>query len=262
MAARPFPESILEGFTGTITDKLGRKIHYVDGKRVAQAPEPKSADKSGKAKFIGQAVGASEHAHADKISHSVAGWVGGQVEEDTSGPGQKDKKPYDVRMKKSGGGFHDIEVKSLLKGAKKELSVHEDALLRKVDHIAANPKNQFHTVAVDERATYGGGEFAGNYSGHRIYYKRGSGRYALKQMYAVKDEAELKRLIAMPEDQLPEAARGHLPPPPPVDKLREAAEKAHKARYERDKKRKERNKELLRAQARARYEAQKGAANG
>ena len=49
------------------------------------------------------------------------------------------------------GKTHDIEVKSLLKGGKQSLSVHEDALLRKVEHIQANPGNVFHTVAVDRR---------------------------------------------------------------------------------------------------------------
>lgn len=225
-------------------------------KKTAANKKSAGGDKS---KYIGASVGAAEHLHADKVSHSVADWVGGATEEDAGGPGQKDKKPFDVRTKKKAGGFHDIEVKSLLKGKGTTISVHDDALLRKVEHIEANPKNQFHTVAVDERASYSGGEYKDNYSGHRIYYKRGSGRYPLSKMYKVKDEAELKRLIALPEEKLPEAARGRLPPPPPLDELREKAAKDSAARKARDKARKERNADLLLAQARARAQAKKEA---
>lgn len=244
----------------------GSKPSNGHGSVASGKPKPSSGPKghaskptvvSPGAKFIGQAVGHAEHAHADKVSSSVAQWVGGVIEEDAGGPGQKDKKPFDVRAKKRGGGCHDIEVKSLLKGGKTSISVHEDALLRKVEHMAANPDNEFHTVAVDERATYDGGKYKENYSGHPLYYKRGSGRYSLSQMYPVKDERELRKLIALPADQLPDAAKGQLPPPPPIDHLREVAERASQSRKNRDRIRKERNKDLLRAQARARVVAQR-----
>jgi hypothetical protein len=251
--------------------KIGGKFfeggEFIPGEVIAKASAEERAKlkkqanhspSSVRQKFMGQAVGAAEHAHADQISHAVAEWIGGTVEEDTSGPGQKDKRPFDVRKKKRGSaGYHDIEVKSLLKGGKTSLSVHADSLLRKVEHIAANPANDFHTVAVDERATYGEGAYADSYSGHRLYYKRGSGRYSLSQMYPVRSESELTRLLNMPSDQLPEKASGQLPPPPPVDKLREKAAKASESRKARDKARKERNKDVLRAQARARAAALK-----
>lgn len=211
-----------------------------------------------KAKFIGKTVGAAEHAEADHISGRVAKAVGGLTEEHTGGPGQKDKKPYDVRAPKTKNTYHDIEVKSLLKGGKQVLSVHEDALLRKVDHQAANPGNTFHTVAWDRRDTYQGGIHKDSFSGHNIYYKRGSGRYALSKMYKVKDEAELKKLINMPDSKLPAAAKGKLPPPPPISKLREGAAKASESRKARDAVRKARNKDKLRDQARARAAAKKG----
>lgn len=224
-----------------------------------------SGGSGGKAKFIGQRVGAAEHKAADGVSNSLAKSLKGKVEEQTGGPGQKDKKPYDVRVKRKGGeGFHDIEVKSMLKGSKMSISVHDDALLRKVEHQEQNPKNLFHTVVVDKRNTYADGVYSSNYSGHEIYYKRGSGAYALSKMYKVKSPAELRRLLDTPDSQLPKEARGKLPPPPPPEKLRASADRASQARKSRDAERKARNKDLLREQARARRQAQKngGDSNG
>lgn len=214
-----------------------------------------------RSKFIGKPVGKEEHLHADAMSAEIAAVVGGKVEEAVDSPGQKDKKPFDVRTKRRGAdGFHDIEVKSLLKGEKQSLSVHEDALLRKVDHAAANPSNVFHTVAVDERATYQGGEHSGNFSGHRLYYKRGSGRYSLSQMHKVSGKAELRRLLDTPDHELPDAAKGSLPSGAAVEKLRKAAASASESRKARDRDRKERNKDQLREQARARASAKKDGA--
>lgn len=216
--------------------------------RGAAAPHP--ADK---VKFIGKVVGAAEHHAADQVSHSVAKGIGGVTEEHAGGPGQKDKKPFDVRAPKEvGKGHNDVEVKSLLKGGKQTISVHDDALLRKVEHAKANPQNTFHTVVVDKRATYQSGIHKDGYSGHELYYKRGSGRYALSKMHKVKNMAELKTLINTPDKKLPEKARGKLPPPPPINKLKEAAAKASESRKTRDKARKERNKDKLKAQAAAR----------
>lgn len=212
----------------------------------------------GKAKFVGQRVGAAEHKAADQVSNSLAKSLGGKVEEQTGGPGQRDKKPYDVRVKRKGGeGFHDIEVKSMLKGSKTSISVHDDALLRKVDHQKQNPSNLFHTVVVDKRKSYDGGAHADKYSGHEIYYKRGSGAYALSKMYKVKNSAELKKLLDMDMKDLPKEARGKLPPPPPPAKLRASADKASEARKARDQARKLRMRDVLREQARARRMAQK-----
>lgn len=184
--------------------------------------------------------------------------MGGVTEEETDDAGQKDKKPYDVRVKKTKGkGFHDLEIKSLLKGEKQSISMHEDALLRKVNHVAAHPDNTFGVVVADERGSYEGGAHAANYSGHPLYYKRGAGRYSLAQMHPVKDAAELKRLLNAPDDQLPEKARGRLPFDGELEKLQRQAAQAGESRKSRDKARKERNKDLLRAQARARAEKAK-----
>jgi hypothetical protein len=199
-------------------------------------------------------VGAAEHAEADKTSNDLARLLRGKTEEQTDTKGQKDKKPYDVQVARTGGkGSHDIEVKTLLKGKKQAITVHDDALLRKVEHSEAHPANVFHTIVRDARDHYEGGAHADKYSGHPLYYKRGSGKYSLAQMHPVKDYAELRKLLDMKDADLPERARGSLPKDPAaVAKLRAAAEKAAIARKKKDAAYKEKNKERLREQARAR----------
>ena len=190
-------------------------------------------------KFIGQKVGWQEKQHANRIEKEVASAISGEWEEDS--------KFYDAKTKD---GKHFIEVKSKLKGSKKDISVHDDALLRKVDGIAANPGSTFHTVVVDERDTYNNGAHAEHYSGHRMYYKRGSGRYTPSQMHPVSSNAELRRLIRTPDDQLPEKAKGGLPGGNALKKLRKSAANAHTSRLNKDRRRKER----LKAEGKSAYE--------
>lgn len=203
--------------------------------------------------------------YAAAVADSVATMLGGLTEGQTADAGQKDKKPFDVRMPgnpKKGIPDQDIEVKTVvISGDKnKVLSVHDDALLRKVDHQEATG-NGFHTVAVDARGDFEEGTHgaAESFSGHRMYYKRGSGRYSLNQMHPVKDAAELKRLVMAKDDALPEKARGSLPPPPPKEVIVERAEKANVARVAKDKAWKAANKEKLQAQAKALREKTKAA---
>lgn len=199
------------------------------GRRSA-GPEAKDPD----CPSCGLRVGKAEHVYAEAQEKAVAKAVGGKQLEDN--------EPLDVRVERAGGGEHAIEVKSLLKGKKQAITVHADALLRKVEYAGRNPDSTFHTVVLDHRAAYEGGEHAGNFSGHGLYYKRGSGAFALSKMHRVKDHAELKRLLDTPDDQLPAAARGHLPSGDAVSKLRESAAKAHESRLKKDRARKARLK--------------------
>lgn len=135
--------------------------------------------------------------------------------------------PSDVRLPKKGGGFDEIEVKSKTYGGKKSLSVHPGALYDKVKAANEHSENDWHTVLIDGRNISEGGAWAGNYSGHTLYYKRAAGAYGITNMYPAKDVAELKRLIAMPYEQLPPLARGEFP------KGRELAELKIKAARDR-----------------------------
>lgn len=197
----------------------------------------------GASKFVGATVGKAEHVRSEEIEDRVATALGGDRLDDN--------EPLDVRVR-VGKKQHAVEVKSLLKGGKQVISVHPDALVRKMDFVEKNPGTQFHTVVVDDRDAYAGGEFAGNFSGHGLYYKRGSGRYSLSKMHRVKDDAELRKLIAAPDDKLPEAARGALPTGREAAKVREQAKAAHASRQKKDKARKAR----LKAAGKSAYERQ------
>lgn len=210
-------------------------------------------------KFTGKLVGTRQQEHSAKMTEMVARMVGGKTEKQVHMPGQQlDKKPFDVRARKAGV-THDVEVKTLMEGQKQSLSVHDDALLRKVRHVEANPSNVFHTVAVDERATWDGGAHSDNYSGHRIYYKRGSDRYALSKMHRVSSAAELNRLLRMSDDELPEKAKGGVALGRDMEKLAVQAQKAGEARAVKDKRRKAENRGKLNQQARERSARAKAA---
>ncbi len=162
----------------------------------------------------GTVVGWRERAHADAV-------LGLQHE--------SNYKFYDAKSKDD---KNFVEVKTMLKGKKQAINAHADALLRKVDGMQQFPGATYHTVARDDRDTYEGGNE--HFSGHNLYYKRGNGKYALSKMYKVKSDAELKRLMKMKDEDLPEAARGALPSGTAVKKLREDAAKDDVARKERD----------------------------
>lgn len=240
MAGDPYLDFILNTFCPTGPGGgVDPSCHpHEGGTPTADKVSPKSTDKAtpkstDKSKFIGEKVGKAEHVHSQKVEQEITTAISGQWEEDN--------KFYDG---KTSDDKHFLEIKSLLKGSKQALSVHPDALLRKVEGVKANPGSTFHTVAVDEREHYGGGEFKDKYSGNRLYYRRGSGRYSLSQMHPVKDLEELRQLLATPDRQLPAKAQGSLPKGAAVKALKEAAEKAHASRLEKDRSRKARLKSL------------------
>lgn len=183
-----------------------------------------------KAKFVGQRVGKAEHLHSEYVEKRVARYVKGTVVKRVKGKQQA----TDVER-----GLNGFEVKALLKGDKDGITVHEDALLRKVKWEAAETGRVFHTVVVDERDVYEDGAHAHKYSGHKLYYKRGSGRYTLGNMHKVSTWGELHALSDLPYEELPEKAKGQLPHDRVKD-LEERAAKAHAARLKKDRARKQR----------------------
>ena len=150
----------------------------------------------------------------------------------------KDYEPHDGIRKRKGGGTDAIEVKSLIYGKASALSVHANALVRKADDALVNPGRVYHTVALDKRHESEGGEHAGKYSGHEIYYKRACGPYNLSKMHKCKDMDELRQLMEMPDDKLPEAARGAFPKGAALKRLKAKAKKERAYNNERSRDRK------------------------
>lgn len=180
-------------------------------------------------KFVGEKVGKAEHVRAGEIEEEVAAMVGGKVKSFEGGR----YSPRDVTLP-----GHDIEVKSIQVRSNNSISVHDDALVRKADaHAKAEREGKaraLHTVVVDDRDR---GARADKYSGHRVYYKRGSGRYTLSKMHQVKDARELRRLIKAKDEDLPDKAKGGLPKGKELRAMRVRAERIHQYRILQNRKR-------------------------
>jgi hypothetical protein len=117
-----------------------------------------------------------------------------------------DTEPADVHLQ-IGGKTHGLELKTLTHGKNDKITMSKSAIARKVawEKVEGTMMN---TVALDHRDVFAGGKNAALHSGHEIYYMRGVGSPRIKNMYKVKDEAELHKLLRTPYDKLPPAAQG------------------------------------------------------
>jgi hypothetical protein len=114
-----------------------------------------------------------------------------------------DSEPYDV------GTARDlIELKTLVKNGNGKLTMDKYAQVRKVVKEEETGK-VFHTVVSDDQQVFNSlGEGRHDDSKRVYYYRRGvAGSARIAAMLKVESEAELKKLMAMPEDQLPPAAK-------------------------------------------------------
>lgn len=215
--------------------RAARKQREDEAARKEAEAKKEKKEKVAAAKATKGKVGKPEHVFAEKVEIQLA--------RDLKGDQLSDSEALDVRVKGKGGREHAIEVKCRMKGKKKTLSVHDDALYRKVEYVRDNPKAAFHTVMIDHRDNYADGVHSANYSGHRLYYKRGCASYSVSMMYKVKDEAELRKLLEMKEHELPELARGTFPTTPDeIETARVKGEIAHQKRLDKDRRRREKNK--------------------
>jgi hypothetical protein len=194
--------------------------------REARNPSPeaiKELEQAGRVKALEQQViGKSAREAADKVEKRVARYIGG-----TRLTGYQ---PGDVSLR-TAGLTHKVEVKAKLSGKKRSITMHPDALHRKI--LEANGPNPviFHTVVLDLRDKYEGGIHADRYSGHPLYYKRGAGPYSLSKMYRVTHPSQIRELMEMSDDELPELARGSLKrTPEEIATSAISADKAHKSR--------------------------------
>lgn len=188
----------------------------------------------------GSKVASPEHAYSKVQEDRIAAILGG------ASVGRRNGRDLavDVVLPKGADRIrHAIEVKTMMKGGKPNITMHDDALFRKVQYAIRRPNRVVHTVVIDHRDTYGSGKFANRFSGHHMYYKRGTGPFRMKAMYPVKDEAELARLVRMKDEDLPEIARtpaGWPPSGQAFRKLKKKAVVAHDTRLNRDTTRKRR----------------------
>jgi len=114
------------------------------------------------------------------------------IHEKTGGTKVGGKAPVDV-VTKFGGRTQGIEVKSLTKQDNDKITMRRDALERKADWTKEN-KAPIHTVVVDWRDK--SHPDPSKYSGHRIYFRAGTGSFRLGSMIKVQSSAHLKQLLS------------------------------------------------------------------
>lgn len=100
-----------------------------------------------------------------------------------------DNLPVDV-ITSVAGRTKGIEVKTMVNNTNDKITMRKDAIEKKVSWGRSNHAS-VHTVVLDDRGKLGNP----GYSGHRIYYAKGSGSFRLGGMTKVTSTAHLKELL-------------------------------------------------------------------
>lgn len=167
------------------------------GKATAtKVPEKVPSEKAARAKAAHKLVDKSIQRYAEEHNEPRFAKV-------LSGKSLPDSEPVDVETEKAG-----IELKTMVDNDNDKLTMDTYAQIRKVLWEQETGKT-FHTVVSDDRAVYNArGEGSHDDSKRVYFYRRGiAGSARVGTMLRVESEDELKRLMAMPEDKLPAAAR-------------------------------------------------------
>jgi hypothetical protein len=119
----------------------------------------------------------------------------------------KDNEPVDVVMGDKGVVQHGIELKTMVSNKANKITMKRSAMDRKAQWEKDN-KATFHTVVIDDHAVFNAnGPGQHDESKRVIYYRRGFGSFRVPTMHKVADLDELKKLINMPNKELPDAAK-------------------------------------------------------
>lgn len=132
--------------------------------------------------------------HAEAQRHAEANEV--SIRRMVTAPGWKatrtdDNLPVDVIIKLPDGRVAGIEVKTIINGKNDKITMRTAAIDKK-DKWSKSNHASVHTVVVDDRERLGNG----NYSGHRLYYRRGTGSFRVGAMIPVRNAAHLKELLS------------------------------------------------------------------
>jgi hypothetical protein len=220
-----------EAFTGTITDALGRKRHYVDGKQVAAPTEPtvaKTAPERPAAAPSSAPAGPpraprtrpdppperfarNENGNV-KVDADVQRWCEGHNEPEVArhvgGKALPDNEPMDVILPPPPDApAHGCELKTMVANAGRQIRMKPDAKARKRAWRRQN-KVPVHTIVIDDTQVYNAlGPGKHDLSKRRIFYRRGFGSFKVDRMHEVSGGmAGLKVLIETPTRQLPPGA--------------------------------------------------------
>lgn len=159
-------------------DTRGRKEHA--------DPEHKARVARARATFV--VASADKQAIADNTESTVRQLIGGERTGDNS--------PFDVTVQ-VGTSLDAVEVKTLVRNTNDKITMHPESRTRKEEWAEKNGA-RMHTIVFDRRDEYGqqAGLGANNYSGHRMYYRRGVGAFRLSAMIPVQDATHLHQLMS------------------------------------------------------------------
>lgn len=119
----------------------------------------------------------------------------------------RDNEPVDVITHEAGKVTGGIELKTMVLNTNDKITMKASAMEKKAAWVKEN-KAHFHTVVFDDRKVFNA-DGAGKHdeSKRQMYYRRGFGSFRVGTMHPVKDVKELKKLMAMKNEDLPAAAR-------------------------------------------------------
>jgi hypothetical protein len=119
----------------------------------------------------------------------------------------KDNEPVDVVVGVEGVIKHGIELKTMVSNKAGKITMKRSAMDRKTEWEKAN-KATFHTCVIDDHAVFNAkGPGQHDESKRVLYYRRGFGSFRVATMYRVKNIDELKKLLAMSNEELPAEAK-------------------------------------------------------
>ncbi len=155
-----------------------------DATRCSIKPQPLSPSaRAARAKETFKPSTATKQRRAEANEKVVARMVGGDS--------LPDDEPMDV-VTSLRGRRHGVEVKTFVDNANDKITMHPESRVRK-ERWARKNKATTHTVLVDDRDLFSPEQF----SGHKVYYARGTRAFRLRNMIPVRDEADLKWLMGL-----------------------------------------------------------------
>lgn len=119
-----------------------------------------------------------------------------------SGTSLPDNEPVDI-VTGSGG----VELKTVVYNSNDKITMKRSAMEKKAKWERENGAD-VHTVVLDDRDVFNAkGEGDHDESKRVMYYRRGYGSFRIGAMHRVESVEELKRLMELPDDELPDAAK-------------------------------------------------------
>src|ERR1700733_1213896 len=178
-------------------EKPGRTNPAKPAAKAAKVPEQVLSEKAARAKLAHKLVNKDIQRYAEEYNEPRFAKV-------VQGISHPDSEPMDVTTKSG----DPCELKTLVDNSNSKITMDSYSQVRKIVKESETGKT-FHTIVSDDQSIYnakGEGKH-GDDSKRKYYYRRGvAGSARIGSLYECKDEAELLKMMSLPEKELPEAA--------------------------------------------------------